>query len=534
MKLIKLIKNELMKIFKRKSIYILFFISFVAILFYQFINPDQNAKIKGNETVDKDIALLENSLERIKSTNGSKTEAKNQGSTDNIESQLQNFLQELNQENQLRLQYKETKTELDFANLYNQYSQNSWQRYALNEENQTTVIGKNEVNDNHIIMKCLSSINDYEMDNESTISLAEYQKAKEQYREYEKALEDNDWQKFVRLKIDELMQLQKDSNLSLEKKEFINIQIDTYQLRLTNQIPYTDDLLNQYLQEYQEKSCFLVYDLTVEREDAQYKQEIEQLRANIALSKYAIENKINQDISPAEFNLTVNNQVDARNCFIRTFHHFDLIIVIIAIYIACTIVTEEVNQGTIKNLVTKPHKRSTILLSKVITCLIVTLIAMLFVTISQFLVGGLVFGFDSYSLSFIGYDYSTSQVFTMNLFHYIVLVGLTKLPMYFFIIVFCLWIGIINNHTSMSIIVTLILFLVFSTIISEWSKNVRFSVLAKYVITNNWDFSSYLFGQVSNINGLTLSVSIVIYLVYLLVFLGAGIYQFNHKEINNK
>lgn len=37
----------------------------MAILFYQLINPDQNAKIKGNETVDKDIALLENSLEKI-------------------------------------------------------------------------------------------------------------------------------------------------------------------------------------------------------------------------------------------------------------------------------------------------------------------------------------------------------------------------------------------------------------------------------------------------------------------------------------
>ena len=41
-KLIKLVENELIKIFKRKSIYWLFALAFVGMIVYNNINPDQN------------------------------------------------------------------------------------------------------------------------------------------------------------------------------------------------------------------------------------------------------------------------------------------------------------------------------------------------------------------------------------------------------------------------------------------------------------------------------------------------------------
>lgn len=530
-KLSKLIKNELIKIFKRKSLYVLFFLSFVVILFYQMINPDQNQQIKGYDTFDKNIDLLEISLEGIKQVSDV-TITKVEPSTDES-SDLQNYLHELNEANTAKEQYKELKTEIDFAYLYNQYPQNSWQRYALNEETRTIVVGENGVDFSHLVEKQLAIINDYELANTSTTSLAEYQSAKMKYTQYKEALSMNDSQKFVELKINDLKQRKEDINLTEVQQKLMDIQIDTYQLRLTNQIEYTNDFLNQYLQEYEEKSCFLLNYETQEREDALYKQEIAMSKAEIALTKYAVEHKINQDISPVEFNLTINNKIDARNSLVRTFQHFDLIIVIVAIYLSCTIVTEEVNKGTIKNLVTKPHKRSTILFAKMMACLITIVVTMVFVSISQFMIGGLVFGFESYSLDFIGYDYTSGQVFTMNLMNYLLIVGLAKLPMYLFLIVFCMWIGISNNHISMSMIISLLLFLIFSTIITEWSKNEQFSLIARYFITNNWDFSVYLFGQGSNIDGLTMTVSMFIYVTYLIAFGGIGIYQFNHKEINN-
>ena len=252
----------------------------------------------------------------------------------------------------------------------------------------------------------------------------------------------------------------------------------------------------------------------------------------MSLCKYAIENNINYDISNND-NLITDNKIDARISFIRTFEHFDIIMVIIMIYISTTIVTEETNKGTIKGLLTKPHKRSTILLSKILACIITTIIAMVIVLITQFIVGGVIFGFDSYKLDYIGYNFNNEQVFTMNLFIYNILVGISKLPMYIIMILFCIFIGVVSNHTSMSMIVTLIIFLISDTVLKEWSKVETFSLITRYFITNNWDFSIYLFGGISNISGVTLISSIFIYIVYMIILLALSIYKFKKKEINN-
>ena len=63
---------------------------------------------------------------------------------------------------------------------------------------------------------------------------------------------------------------------------------------------------------------------------------------------------------------------------------------------------------------------------------------MVVIIITQYIVGEIIFGFDSYDLHYIGYDFKAGQVFTMNLFSYILLVGLSKIPMYLIISLFCI------------------------------------------------------------------------------------------------
>ena len=121
----------------------------------------------------------------------------------------------------------------------------------------------------------------------------------------------------------------------------------------------------------------------------------------------------------------------------------------------------------------------------------------------------------------------------MNLFSYVMLVALSKLPIYIIIILFCIFMGVINNHTAMTMILTLIIFLICSTVIAEWSKVKELGNLTKYLITNNWDFSTYLFGQTSDIDGINLEFSIFIYLICFLALLTIIIYKFRKKEINN-
>ena len=58
----------------------------------------------------------------------------------------------------------------------------------------------------------------------------------------------------------------------------------------------------------------------------------------------------------------------------------------------------------------------------------------------------------------------------MNLFSYITLIGLAKLTMYIIIIAFCVFMSVVNNHMAMTMILTLIIFIIGSTPIAEWSK----------------------------------------------------------------
>ena len=60
--MIKLIENELIKIFKRKSIYVLLIISLIAIIVYNYMNPDQNDSTFEMYTDDLDISILETEI----------------------------------------------------------------------------------------------------------------------------------------------------------------------------------------------------------------------------------------------------------------------------------------------------------------------------------------------------------------------------------------------------------------------------------------------------------------------------------------
>ena len=495
-KLIKLIQNELIKIFKRKSIYFLFLSSIIVIMIYNIINPDQNEPVPfHNSTKDYNVESMEKALEKMEI--GSK-------------------------------EYVSQKALIELDKVYNSFEEGSWQRYALKEEVQSLSINNVQTNYNLDMIMYLQNIIKYELNPNYEISTEKYNTSKEKYNEYLQALNSDDWKEFIRLKIHNLEELKNAS------KEELNIEIEYYNLRLNNNINFGYNIQNQYLEQYK-SNCYRI--LSINRifkneSTAFINNNINKYKANMSLCKYAIENNIDYDISNND-NLILDNKINARTSFIRTFMHFDVIIVIIIIYISTTIVTEETNKKTLKGLLTKPHMRSTILFSKIFACIITTIITMLIILITQYIVGGAIFGFDSYKINYIGYNYNNGQVFTMNLFIYNLLVGISKSPMYVIILLFCIFMGIINNHTAMSMILTLVIFLISNIVITEWSKIEAFSIITRFFITNNWDFSIYLFGGISNISGVNLLWSIIIYIVYMILLLGLSIFKFNKKEINN-
>lgn len=527
--MIKLIENELIKIFKRKSIYVLLVFSLIAIVIYNYMNPDQNDSTLKMNTDDLDISILEKGIEDIKNR---MAEENTTDKNEEVQPQndIQKFLQNLNSSIEgLVIQ----NIDLEFAKLYDRYEKESWQRYALNEErNGYSFENNSNLTYNHDIKSNIKTIKDYELNPDTQITKEQYDKAVEKYNGYVKTLDSNNWKEYVTYRINSLKE-EKDL-ASKEEANWLQIEIDINQMRLDNNIEYKDNRLNTYIEEYRSNYYSLQNYEEIEEKDDFVKKQIKTTKGEISLLKYAIEHNITQDISSEKYNILLENKIDARISFIRIFEHFDLIIVIIAIYISCMIVTEEMNKRTIKNLLTKPHKRSSILFSKMIACLITVVISMIFVCVVQYIVGGLIYGFDSYGLDYIGYNYNTDEVFEMNIFEFIVLEGLTKLPMYIIVILFCIFIGTINNNTSMTMILTLIIFMIGNSLLEEWSKSETLAMAFKYFITNNWDFSTYLFGNFSEIPGINLEFSIIVYIIYSAIFIIGAMKTFENKEISNQ
>ncbi len=488
----KLVKNELIKIFKRKSIYVLLLISIIIVIIYNYNNPDQNKSSinLGTKTIN----------------------------IQDIEEQLDSF------KNNIEL-YITKKVTIEFYKIYNKYEENSWQRFALNEDSASYAF--DELQYNHNIEKNLKLIYDYELNTSTEVTISIYEKAKEYLKKYIEALDSNDWKKFVELKIQNLEEIK--NNFKLENTEIsnINIEIEANKLRINNNIIFADNILNYYLEGYK-MTCYQIEN-SPKYIDSQDKQLIEKRE----LLKYAINNNITQDISQENFNVIFENKIDARISLIRTFRHFDIILVITILYISCTIIVDEINKGTIKGLLTKPHKRSEIIISKILACLITIIVFMIFILITQFIVGGIIFGFDSYNLKYIGYNHYSNKIITMNLISYVTLVGLAKLPMYMIISLFATFLSIIINNISITFILTLIIFIVGNSALSEWSKLDSLATVTRFFITNNWDFSQYLFGQVSDVNGVTLPFSIIIYIIYSVIIFVSAIKIFNRKDVKN-
>lgn len=272
------------------------------------------------------------------------------------------------------------------------------------------------------------------------------------------------------------------------------------------------DITKQYKKAYQQDNLYLDHS-----KNSNSEEEYSNIVERIALEKYAIENNIQYNILLNSENKNIEFPTDARILFMRLFQNFEMIIIIIILYISSTIISEEYSSGTIKNLLVKPHKRTTLLLSKLITSLSAILIVSLFIIIFQFIVGGLVFSFDSYHLEAIRYNPITENVDTMNLFYYMMLTFLYKTPLYLLITLISILIGITINNIAINILLSLGMYFL---------SNVK-------VLTDKFtfDISKYLFGGITNVS---IKQAIIIISIIILILFILSIQLFKKKDIKNE
>ena len=488
--MIRLIKNELTKIFKKKSFYIVMLVTLAFIIGFNIImknisNPE-NINYYGN--LDEQIASMEQEI---------------------------NELDPLNEND--KAQYIDYKSSLETYKLMKKYGVNSWQfsivqskvnPYLRDLATYDTMINKDEV---------------------------AYRETLNEYNELVLRLDKNDWQSFAREDLEEAEKQINEQNKIKDEAEndkqvadadkmirYLEVQKQTLEWRLEKDISYESGYYNNLINQYYNASISIIdYEANKNESDsALMKQDYYDNLETANKAKYDIEN-----------GTRTQDESNARGMLINFFSEYEIFIVIIIVMIAGTIVSEEFNKGTVKLLLIRPYKRTTILTSKFITCLIMLTIIILSIILMQFVVGGVVFGFDSLQTPAIEYNFNTHSIQEMGIASYMLLQTIGKLPIYVLLMTLAFALSTLFNNSAVAITLTLLGYMG-SSMINMIGLQLGLDWI-KYFVTPNWDLIQHFFGGLPMYEGTSLEFSIVINAIYFVIMLIPTYIVFKKRNIKN-
>ncbi len=483
----KLIKNELIKLFKKKSIYIALIVVLGFMIFSNFMykstnNVMYNSYIYSEQTLN----YLQEELDKL-----------DPKKTSDIG------------------MYVDIKSQIELYELMKQYENGSWQQQIINQDLPT-----------YFKEKCM-----YEYGEEKDLQKA--QEAQNKIDEIKQKLDTDDWEYFAQLELQQATEKlanieeqikntdDKKTLLSLnQEKEATLIDKTIAEYRINKGIKYGQDYLNQAIEDYR----YAAQDIArLESSEKELSYE-EQKRYNESLnlrekSKYIIENNVDL------------NEMNLRRVLENFFTEYGIFVIAILVMIAGTIVSEEFNKGTIKLLLVKPYSRTKILLSKFITSMLMIIFVVLIMGIMQLFVGGVIFGFDSLSAPVVEYNFNTNSLQEINVLVYFLIQFLAQLPMFILLATLAFALGTIFANSALAITISLLGYIA-ANIINQlaMSYNIKF---LEYFVTMNWDLSQYLFGNLPNMEGMTMSFSIITCIVYFLIMVIPTLIIFKKKNIKN-
>ena len=474
----KLIKNELIKIFSKKSMIVFAILILVFIAGYNILYKYSQNNY-GEMYSDSYISYLEEQLKELDPNN----------TTDVTP-------------------YVEIKTQIDIAKLSKGYLSNSWEQNVIEK----------------FISPIINEMNTYEYIDKDTEKL---EKIKNEYNNMCNALK-GDWKYFANIELanlDEQINNIKNSNISDSETEIqlknLELQKEVVNLRLDKNIEYGTEKYKSFaLQNYQMN--MFTYNRYVGQEnlDENEKREMNEALKTASLYKYDLDNnKEYQNTNTANYN------------FQRTLNTYIVIIVMIVVIIAGISISEEFNKGTVKLLLVRPYSRTKILLSKLISVLITMVITTLFVLVLQFVIGGFTFGFNTYYFNISEFDFNTNTVIILNIFKYISLIFISKLPIFILIGTLAFALSTISLNSPLAIAFPILGYTV-SDMINVVALEYNWDWV-KYFVTPNWDLSQYLFGGMPLFKGISIEFSILISIIYFVIMIGISIEVFKRRNIKN-
>lgn len=242
-------------------------------------------------------------------------------------------------------------------------------------------------------------------------------------------------------------------------------------------------------------------------------EQLTYFRKQIAINEYRIENNISPNGGYAIWNF-----VDDASQFIEFAGLFTIII-------AAGIVASEFNWGTIKLLLIRPIDRGKILAAKYMTVLLFALLILSMLFSYSALLGAILFGFPETTIPYLNYNNGVVTEQSM-IVHLIIYYGLKSVNMLMLATMAFMISAVFRNN---SLAIGLSLFLMFTGGQLTMLLAMKFN-WAKYILFANTDLIRYFEG-VPMVEGMTLPFSIVMLMIYFVLFQFLAFYVFKKRDV---
>lgn len=472
--MINLVKNELIKIFSKKGLYIYGIIIIFIMAF--------NLVVEKTRVFDNSFTYYNTSEERLSKYD-----------LDNSE-ELEWYVDE--------------KSDLEKFKLLEDYDSKSPEYYYIEKEVFATIKKMN-------IYKYIEK-ND-ELFNE----------AQEEYNNQIKFLENYDW----RLKLeedkksleDELGELKTQGNAESSDDRIYQIEceLEGIRYRLKNNVAPSYTHSSSIVDDY------IIYSemyRAMNKDESAYKSNSELIEKRNTekryyLAKYNIENDI-----------VMSNDISFRDDFVGDVTGAVMLYIIAMVIIAGGIFAEEFNKGTIKQLLIKPYSRTKIYVSKILAIFIALLAFILFYNTIAFVFYWILDGNISTIFDpIIDYSFRKNAIVEYNTFGYIFIRYLSSLPQLIILILLCVFIGVITTNTVSSVISVFCLDFI-NALISEFLSEKIIALIPM----NCWNFDTYLEFGISAYNYSSLGKSLFICSLTIIILFILGLIIFKRKDIKNQ
>ena len=429
----KLIKNELTKIFHKKSIYIMLFImlffSIVGVISSYVFSEEMISSLE-NYTYDYEVKALESELKTYDLT------------------------KEVDRNNYIIVK-AELLTAKDRMQFKESYKKNYVDEYAAD------------------YIHC-------EVENEVNGKKEEAEECKKNHIEIIEEIKNNDWKHFVENQLSKINKNIADAEAigATEMLEDLKTNKKALEYQLKYNISPSDSKIN-IIDSY--KSYKNTYEALKSKEkilNDEEKATYKTAKANYKISEYKLENNILYDDYGTLMSLD------------NTFKSTGFFVIITIALIAGSIVSDEFNKGTIKQLLIRPYSRSKILLSKLLTAFIVFLIVLACHYLLNVLMGVLSGNAGEILMPILRYNYTADTIYKESLIVSLILGTLKILPCYIMILTFAFLASTVTKNDALGILAGIGLY--FGGNILNAILTLRKLWINKLVPTLCWDLDSYL------------------------------------------